>query len=106
MGPAMEDLETTVACPFPSVIALFLLSSSAWAQAQPPIRMNFEGLSRRCEALSDSGACKRAVARMENAYNKVVQATDNDVLKSAAASQDAENDFKKRYPDLWETRFE
>ena len=43
---------------------------------------------------------------MENAYNKVVQATDNDVLKSAAASQDAENDFKKRYPDLWETRFE
>ena len=89
-----------------SLIALCLLSTSAWAQAQAPIRMNFEGLSKRCEALKDSAACKKSLARMENAYNKVVQAKDSDVLKDAAASQDAENDFKKRYPDLWVTRFE
>ena len=89
-----------------SLILLCPLSTIAWAQAQAPIRMNFEGLSKGCEALKDSAACKRAVDRMEDAYNKVVQAKDSDVLKNAAKSQELEKDFEKRYPDLWMKRFE
>ena len=90
----------------PSLIVLCLPLTTAWGQAQAPLKMNFEGLSKRCEALRDSASCKRAVTRMEIAYNKKAQAKDSDVLKATVEAQDSENDFKKRYPELWAKRFE
>lgn len=89
-----------------SLVVSCLPLTAAWGQAQAPLKMNFEGLSKRCEALKDSASCKRAVTRLEIAYNKKAQAKDADVLKATVESQDAENDFKKRYPELWAKRFE
>jgi hypothetical protein len=89
-----------------SLVVLCLPLAAAWGQAQAPLKMNFEGLAKRCEALKDSASCKRAVTRMEIAYNKKAQAKDGEVLKANVEAQDSENDFKKRYPELWAKRFE
>jgi len=91
-----------------AVLSIILGCIAGQAMAQNPVpQMKYDSMRQRCNNTTDAISCKSAVGRVEAAQSAYDDASRRlSGVQAASKELSAVNeDFKKRFPTVWERRY-